>query len=244
MIPRVRVEETPVVCARNVDFFFGNGELAKQVLFEIDLSIERREIVLLTGPSGGGKTTLLTLIAALRTLRHGEMRVLGCDLRAATQDALVHLRREIGFIFQQHHLLGFLTARMNVELMFQLHPEVPAEEARRRAEETLCRVGLQDHLDSYPAGLSGGQMQRVAIARALACGPSLVLADEPTAALDGRSGRQVVDLLAELAKDHGCPVLMVTHDSRVLDVADRVVHLEDGRLGTPTSRSTASDSPL
>lgn len=159
--------------------------------------------------------------------------MLAHPLHRASTANLVEVRRQIGFIFQQHNLLPFLTARMNVELMFQLHPEVRPDEVRRRSEDLLRRVGLGDRLDYHPARLSGGQKQRVAIARALAAEPRLILADEPTAALDSQSGRDVVDLLQGLARSRGCPVLMVTHDSRVLDIADRIIHMEDGRIRSP-----------
>jgi putative ABC transport system ATP-binding protein len=219
-----------VISARRLNFAFGSGDLRKQILFDVEFDVASGEIVLLTGPSGSGKTTLLTLIGGLRHVVEGELTVLGRDLHRATPGDLVAARRDIGFIFQQHNLLEFLTARRNVELMFQLHPEVPAAEARARSAALLTKVGLGDRLDYLPARLSGGQKQRVAIARALATRPKLILADEPTASLDSQTGRDVVDLLRELARTNGCPILMVTHDSRVLDIADRVLRMEDGRL--------------
>lgn len=220
----------PVILARGVQFAFGTGELRKQILFDIDLQIMPGEIVLLTGPSGSGKTTLLTLLGALRQVDAGELYVLGRALHSSSPAELVQVRREIGFIFQQHNLLDFLSARQNVELLFQLRPEVSDREAGQRSEDMLASVGLGDRLDYHPSRLSGGQKQRVAIARALALGPNLILADEPTAALDSKSGREVVSLLHSLARERGCPVLMVTHDNRVLDIADRVVNIEDGRI--------------
>jgi len=218
------------ISARDISFSFGVGELAKQILFGVCVDIMPGEVVLLTGPNGSGKTTLLTLIASLRTIQSGTMNVLGHDLQGATTNQLVEVRRSIGFIFQQHNLLGFLTARQNVELMFQLHPEISPAHARARTEEILSLVGLGERLDCHPSRLSGGQKQRVAIARALACEPKLILADEPTAALDSKSGREVVKLLLNLAREKKCPILMVTHDSRVLDIADRTIHMEDGRV--------------
>jgi putative ABC transport system ATP-binding protein len=218
------------IVARQLNFSFGEGELQKQILFDVTFRVAKGEVVLLTGPSGSGKTTLLTLIGGLRQVRDGELTVLSHPLHQASSADLVQVRRNIGFIFQQHNLLPFLTARQNVEMTFQLHPDVPADEVTRRSEDLLVRVGLGDRLDYQPARLSGGQKQRVAIARALAAGPRLILADEPTAALDSQSGRDVVDLLQELARSQGCPVLMVTHDNRVLDIADRIIHMEDGRI--------------
>lgn len=216
--------------ARDLSFSFGEGEMQKQILFDISFEVSQGEVVLLTGPSGSGKTTLLTLIGGLRHVRSGELTVLSSALHQATARDLVEIRRRIGFIFQQHNLLPFLTARRNVELMFQLHPRVSYAEVRSRSEELLTRVGLGERLDYYPAKLSGGQKQRVAIARALVTDPQLILADEPTAALDSQSGREVVDLLQELARRRGCPVLMVTHDNRVLNIADRIIRMEDGRI--------------
>jgi len=221
---------TPAISARHVNFAFGEGDLQKQILFDINLEVATGEIVLLTGPSGSGKTTLLTLIGALRKVRDGELDVLSHHLHDASMEELVEVRREIGFIFQQHNLLPFLTARQNVHLMFHLHPEVSPDQANRLTAELLTSVGLGHRLDYYPARLSGGQKQRVAIARALAANPKLILADEPTAALDSQSGRDVVNLLQELARGRGCPILMVTHDPRILDVADRIINMEDGRV--------------
>jgi putative ABC transport system ATP-binding protein len=223
----------PAVVGRGICHSFGEGELKKQILFDVDVDIYPGEVVLLTGPSGSGKTTLLTLIAGLRDVQRGELFVLGHELHGATREELVETRRKIGFIFQAHNLLPFLTARQNVELVFELHPQVSIDEATERATKMLQLVGLGDRLDYPPDKLSIGQKQRVAVARALAGGPQLILADEPTAALDGKSGRAVVDLLQSLAREQGCPVLMVTHDSRVLDVADRVIHMEDGRIAEP-----------
>ena len=218
------------IVSRDLNFSFGEGELQKQILFDVTFNVAQGEVVLLTGPSGSGKTTLLTLIGGLRQVRSGALTVLSHAMHDASKVELVQVRRNIGFIFQQHNLLPFLTARKNVEMTFQLHPEVPPAEVYQRSEDILRRVGLGDRLDYHPARLSGGQKQRVAIARALAADPKLILADEPTAALDSQSGRDVVDLLQELARSRGCPVLMVTHDNRVLDIADRIIHMEDGRV--------------
>ena len=231
--PQTGTRQSPVIMAEDICFSFGSGDLRKQILFDINLDIYAGEVVLLTGPSGSGKTTLLTLIAALRSMQHGELEVLGCKLQGANSSQLVELRRSIGFIFQQHNLLGFLTARQNVELMFQLHPEVSAKDARNRSIEILNQVGLGERINYFPSSLSGGQKQRIAIARALVCKPQLILADEPTAALDSQSGRDVVNLLVKLARETGSPVLMVTHDARVLDIADRIVSFEDGRIVNP-----------
>jgi len=225
-------ESPSVIRARRINFSFGSGELQKQILFDISFDVLKGEIVLLTGPSGSGKTTLLTLIGALRQVNEGELTVLSRPLHRATKHDLIATRRDLGFIFQQHNLLEFLTARQNVELMFELHPDVTAAEARERSVRMLRDVGLGDRLDYLPARLSGGQKQRVAVARALVTAPHLILADEPTSALDSQSGRDVVNLLQQLARTRGCPVLMVTHDTRVLDIADRIIHMEDGRIAS------------
>ncbi len=142
------------------------------------------------------------------------------------------LRRSIGYIFQHHNLLEFLTARRNVEIMFELHPTIDRRLARQRTEDMLAAMGLQNHFDSLPSKMSGGQKQRVAIARALVTEPKLILADEPTAALDKVTGRQVVELLQTLSRSKSIPILMVTHDNRILDMADRIVRMEDGRLNS------------
>ncbi len=220
----------PVICGNEICFSFGEGELRRQILFDVGLRIEPGEVVLLTGPSGSGKTTLLTLIAGLRRMQEGQLSVLGYQLQDADTQTVLSLRRRIGFIFQAHNLLPFLSARENVSVMFDLHPEVSPDEARARAADMLQEVGLADRMDYAVSQLSGGQRQRVAVARALACGPHLVLADEPTSALDGVTGREVVLLLQRLAREQKRPVLMVTHDPRILDIADRVLTMQDGRL--------------
>jgi putative ABC transport system ATP-binding protein len=215
----------------NVGFAFGEGTLRRPVLRELDLTVATGEIVLLTGPSGSGKTTLLTLIGALRAMQQGSCVVLGQELMGAGEAARVALRRRIGFIFQSHNLLAFLTAAQNVAMSLELHLGFGDEAARiAEAERMLARVGMAEYASVVPAKLSGGQRQRVAVARALVAGPGLILADEPTAALDRQSGRDVVELMRDLAKSSGMPILLVTHDPRILDVADRVVKMEDGRV--------------
>ncbi|MCD4727597.1 MAG: ATP-binding cassette domain-containing protein [Pirellulales bacterium] len=213
----------------DVQHSFGEGELKKQVLFDNRLEVARGEIVIMTGPSGSGKTTLLTLIGTLRTVQEGSLEVLGRELRGASPDELIALRRELGFIFQAHNLFESLTARQNVKMALELFPA----EGRRSDDlsaEILTRLGLGQRISYKPGSLSGGQKQRVAIARGLAHKPKLILADEPTAALDEKSGREVVTLFQELVKTDNCTIIMVTHDNRILDVADRIVNLVDGRI--------------
>jgi putative ABC transport system ATP-binding protein len=220
----------PIIHARGVNFAFGFGELRKQILQNVSFDILPGEVVLLTGPSGSGKTTLLTLSAALRTMQEGTLRVLGCDLSAASASQKTQFRRRVGFIFQTHNLMPCLSARENVAMALELHPEIPFGQRDRLAREILGRVGLAAKVDSIPERLSVGQRQRVAVARALVGQPELMLADEPTASLDSQSGREVVELLRGMARERGCPILLVTHDTRVLDVADRVIRMEDGRI--------------
>ncbi len=218
----------PTVQIRNLNYFFGQGELQKQVLYNINLDLLPGQIVIMTGPSGSGKTTLLTLIGALRTVQDGSLRVLGRELVGMGRGQLVEVRRNIGFIFQAHNLFDSLTASQNVEMAVELMPNWRTK--REQSVAMLTQLGLGERVDYKPRALSGGQKQRVAIARALVNQPTLILADEPTAALDKKSGREVVELMQRLAKEQNCTILMVTHDNRILDIADRIVSLVDGRL--------------
>lgn len=221
----------PIIAIDRVNHYYGSGRLRKQVLFDITAAIQPGEIVIMTGPSGSGKTTLLTLIGALRSTQEGSMRVLGEELNGASTNKLVGLRRNIGYIFQAHNLLNSLTARQNVQMSIELHP-LSEKDRRYKAEAMLAAVGLNEWVNYYPHELSGGQKQRVAIARALVSQPKIVLADEPTAALDKKSGRDVVEIMQKLAKQQGSAILLVTHDNRILDVADRILNMEDGRLSS------------
>jgi putative ABC transport system ATP-binding protein len=213
----------------HLNHYYGQGSLRKQVLFDINLEIERGEIMIMTGPSGSGKTTLLTLMGSLRSVQDGNLSILGQALLNASKDQMTLARRNIGYIFQAHNLLNFLTAYQNVEMALEIH-DVTAAEADTRIRDVLTAVGLEHRIDYYPSDLSGGQKQRVAIARALVSQPKIILADEPTAALDKKSGRDVVEIMEKLAREQGCTILLVTHDNRILDLADRIVYMEDGSL--------------
>ncbi|MEO1148809.1 MAG: ATP-binding cassette domain-containing protein [Cyanobacteria bacterium J06638_22] len=221
---------TPVISIRQLNHTFGEGTLRKLVLNSIDLDIHAGEIVLLMGPSGSGKTTLLTLIGGLRSLQEGSLTVLGQTLHDSSATALRQVRSQIGFIFQSHNLLRCLTAWENVSMPLKLHHCLSAQDRKQRSHAMLDQVEMGHRADYYPDSLSGGQKQRVAISRALVNHPKLILADEPTAALDGKSGRDVMALLQQLAKQQGCTILIVTHDNRILDVADRIITMEDGYL--------------
>jgi putative ABC transport system ATP-binding protein len=223
------MSKEPVIAIEKLNHYYGKGTLKKQTLFDIALEIFSGEIVIMTGPSGSGKTTLLSLIGGLRSVQEGSLRILGQQMHGASEKKLIQFRRNIGYIFQAHNLLKFLTVRQNVQMSMELS-NVSQREAITKSEAMLGVVGLGERLDYYPENLSGGQKQRVAIARALVNHPKLVLADEPTAALDKKSGRDVVELMQRLAKEQGCTILMVTHDNRILDIADRIVNMEDGYL--------------
>ena len=203
------INKEPVISIKNIDHYYGRGSLKKQILFDISLEVYAGEIVIMTGPSGSGKTTLLSLIGGLRSVQEGSLKFLGEELCGASQSKLVQMRRKIGYIFQAH---------------------ISQSTAISQSEDMLTSVGLQERTNYYPDNLSGGQKQRVAIARALVNHPPLVLADEPTAALDKQSGRDVVEIMQRLAKDQGTAILLVTHDNRILDIADRIVEMEDGLL--------------
>ena len=219
-----------LISIKSLNHFFGTGSLAKQVLHGIDLTVDRGEIVILTGHSGSGKTTLLSLIGGLRSVQQGSLVSVGKELNGANEPQLVSIRRNIGYIFQAHNLLPFMTAQQNVLMSVELHDSITLKMARRKATNILHAVGLGERMQYFPDKLSGGQKQRVAIARALVSNPKLILADEPTAALDSQTGREIVNLMQTMAREQQCTILMVTHDDRVLDIADRIIHMEDGRL--------------
>jgi putative ABC transport system ATP-binding protein len=221
----------PIIAIRDVSHRLGEGPMTRQVLSDVSTEIARGEIVIVTGPSGSGKTTLLTLVGGLRSVQKGSIVAMGHELKGAGYDTLLAARERIGFIFQSHNLLPALTACQNVEMALHVRRPVAPDEARERASRMLSAVGLAHCKEARPHALSAGQRQRVAVARALVRDPDIVLADEPTASLDKQSGREVVNLLRVLAEERSCAILLVTHDTRIIDVADRILTLEDGRLG-------------
>lgn len=212
----------------NLNYYYGTGELQNHVLKDINLQINEGEIVILTGPSGSGKTTLLTIIGGLRDAYKGNVSVMERELINSAETEKVWIRKNSGYIFQQHNLLKALTAQQNVEMALELDPSYSSVQRRKMSTDILKAVGLGDKMESYPNQLSGGQRQRVSIARALVRNPRLILADEPTASLDKNSGQEAVAILKRLAHDFGSTILLVTHDYRILDVAERIIHLEDG----------------
>ena len=218
------------VDVRGVTKTYGTGATAYQALRGVDFSAAPGELVMLSGPSGSGKTTLLSIIGCVLTATSGHVALFGQQVTGRRESALPALRLAyVGFVFQGANLLASLPTLDNVALPLELRGR-SARDARREAGELLGRVGLGDRLASRPAELSGGERQRVAIARALAGSPPLVLADEPTAALDATNGQRVTELLRALAKTHGHTVIVVTHDSRIYHLADRIVHIEDGAI--------------
>jgi len=218
------------IIAKGVGMVYESGQQRVQVLRDIDWEIKRGDIHLLMGPSGSGKTTLLSILAGLLTPTVGKVYLLGEEITKLSGPKLAQFRQQnIGFIFQNFNLFPALTAAENIEVVLNLKG-IRGAKARLQAQGLLEQVGLGLQANQKPGNLSGGQKQRVAIARALVGNPPIIMADEPTASLDSHSGHAVIDLLRRLAKDGGCTVLMVTHDPRIIDVADRIAYLEDGVL--------------
>ena len=217
------------ISAQDLRHSYGEGALKTEILHGLDFQVNAGEVTLLVGPSGSGKSTLLTLVGALRSVQTGSLKVLGTELNGTSEQARTELRRRIGFIFQSHNLVPSLTVLQNVTLLLQLK-NISPEERQEKAKELLDAVGLSHRLQNYPEELSGGQRQRVAIARALAPEPELILADEPTASLDSKSGQDVVEILGRLSREKGSSVLLVTHDLRLLKDADTIWEIDDGKV--------------
>jgi len=218
------------VSVKNLNHWFGDGEARKQAIFDVNLNIRSGSLTVLMGPSGSGKTTLLTLMACLRNVQAGSVKLLGHELNGANSATRIALRLHLGFIFQAHNLHESLTAQQNVEVGLQVSGHGNRQQQARAATHMLELVGLGERSHYLPANLSGGQKQRVAIARALVSNPGVIFADEPTAALDRESGLRVVKMLKALGESRQTTTLMVTHDNRTLELADRIIVLEDGRI--------------
>jgi len=245
----------PVIDIQNLNHFFGSGALRKPVLTDINLQIMPGEIIILTGPSGSGKTTLLTLLGGLRSVQDGSLKVLGEELCGAKKSKLVEVRSRIGYIFQAHNLLSFLTAKQNVRMALELHGHFLEQDMDAIASEMLREVGLGERIDYYPDELSGGQRQRVAIARALAIRPKILVMDEPFGALDAITKEELQEELLKIWEEHRLTVLMITHDiDEALFLADRLVMMTNGPsaqigeimeipFGRPRDRTRVMEDP-
>lgn len=221
---------SPLLEALNVAKVLGRGAARVTALKGVSLTLKGGELTLLMGPSGSGKTTLLSILGCMLTPTEGTVRICGHSTAGAEPEDLALLRRKhVGFVFQSFHLFPTLSATDNVRLALDVRGE-RSRSAKAKSREALARVGLPHKIKAYPGELSGGEQQRVAIARAFVGNPSIILADEPTAALDGENGQAVMKILAGIAREQGRAVLIVTHDPRLLPFADRVVHIEDGRI--------------
>ena len=218
------------ISVRDVIKVYVEGANRIEVLHGVDFDVEQGEVVMLMGPSGSGKTTLLSIMGCILRATSGSVQVAGREVANLSERELPEIRlQHIGFVFQGFNLFPTLTVGENVELALDLK-RIQGDKAKQEARRLLEQVGLATKYESFPSDLSGGQKQRVAIARALAGTPSVILADEPTAALDSVSGRNVMEMMRDLARKHGRGVVVVTHDSRVTEFADRIVHMEDGRI--------------
>ncbi len=219
-----------VIQAIDVTKVLGTGAAQVEALRGINLSLNRGQLTLLMGPSGSGKTTLLSILGCMLTPTEGTVRLAGQFIDGAGAEELAKLRRDyIGFVFQSYHLFPTLTARDNVRIALDVRSE-RSRVAKARSNEALAQVGLAHKRKAYPRELSGGEQQRVAIARAIVANPAIILADEPTAALDGENGQAIMTILADIARNLGSSILVVTHDPRLMRYADRILHIEDGRI--------------
>jgi len=219
-----------IITVSGLNHWFGTGEARKQAIWDLNLSVDKGSLTILMGPSGSGKTTVLTLMGCLRDVQDGNVRLLDQPLNGISDADAVTLRRRLGVIFQAHNLHESLTAMQNVLMGLQVHGPGDAARQSEAARHLLSLVGLEDRLHYLPGNLSGGQKQRVAVARALVSNPEVIFADEPTAALDKESGHTVVEMLKKLGQERGTTTVMVTHDNRILELADRIITLEDGRV--------------
>ena len=216
--------------ANEIRMALGAGAGRVEALKGINLSLAGGELTLLMGPSGSGKTTLLSVLGCMLSPTSGSVNIRGRAITGLDAEELAQVRREnIGFVFQSYHLFPTLTAAENVRLSLDVRGD-RSREARAKANQALATVGLAHKADSFPRALSGGEQQRVAVARAIVGDPSVILADEPTAALDSENGQAVMTVLDELAKDPSRAMFIVTHDPRIMPFADRILRIEDGRI--------------
>ncbi|MEB3232420.1 MAG: ABC transporter ATP-binding protein [Leptolyngbyaceae bacterium] len=230
MMPSSPTDPRPIISTQSLDMVFRNDSQNYHVLKHIDLDVVHGDVQLLMGPSGSGKTTLLSILGGILTPTSGQVTILGQNITQLSRTQLANFRRQhIGFVFQGFNLFPALTASENVTVAMKLKG-LKSHTWQKSAIALLEQVGLGDKVNAYPHDLSGGQKQRVAIARALVGNPAIIMADEPTAALDSHSGHTVISLLRNLAKEDTTTVLMVTHDPRIKDIADRIAYLEDGML--------------
>jgi putative ABC transport system ATP-binding protein len=230
----------PAIAVRKLTKTYAEGSAGVAALRGVDLDVHPGELVLLVGPSGSGKTTLLSIMGCILSATSGSVQIAGKEITQLSEKQLPAVRlQNIGFVFQGFNLFPTLSAGENVELTLDLKG-VATRAAKKRAQELLEQVGLGEKYHSFPADLSGGQKQRVAVARALAGDPAIILADEPTAALDSQTGRKLMQMMRDLARQRDRAVVIVTHDSRVLEFADRTIRIEDGLIANPEPPETAS----
>ena len=240
LTPESRRLEPIAISTRGLEMTYRSGGQSVPVLRNINLSINSGQVQFLMGPSGSGKTTLLSILAGILTPTSGEVHLLGHNITRMSRKQLSQFRRSnIGFVFQGFNLFPTLTVAENIEVALNL-AKIKGPKANQMALEQLDLVGLADKAHVRPVQLSGGQKQRVAIARALVGKPKLIMADEPTAALDSANGQMAIELLHRLTKEAGCTVLVVTHDSRITRFADRIFHMEDGRIACTDSYPSAA----
>ena len=222
--------ENLTIFAEGLNHYYGDGSDSIHVLKDISLEVKRGEFVALAGTSGCGKSTLLTLAGGLKSVQVGRLDILGHALQGCSLHTLNIVRNSLGMVFQSHHLMEFLTATQNIQVAMEAAVTHSYSMRKRISLELLDSVGLRGKENNYPSMLSGGQKQRVAFARALAGSPELILADEPTAALDVKTGRKVIETLRTIAKAKTITIFMATHDPKVMDMADRVIRIDDGRI--------------
>ncbi len=224
------MSSTSPIIVKSLNHWFGLDEARKQVIFDVNLEIARGSLTVMMGPSGSGKTTVLTLMGCLRDIQEGSVKLLEQELSGANESQMVALRRRIGVIFQAHNLHESLSAIQNVRMGLEVYGRGNIVQQDQAAAHMLKLMGLDERINYLPSKLSGGQNQRVAVARALVHNPEIIFADEPTAALDKESGMSVVKMLKELGQKRGTTTVMITHDNRILELADRIITLEDGAV--------------